>query len=668
MPSYSHVILIVSALLAPMLANAQDTLSNKKDSSQYLKEVVVIYQAGKATPVTYQDLNMKALDEKNTGQEPAFLLAETPSVTVYSDAGNMQGYSYYRLRGMDQTRINTTLDGMPLNEPEDQGAYFSNYPDILNSISRIQIQRGGGTSKNGAASYAGSVQLSAPGPADTSGTTLGLGYGAYNSFRIFAEHQCAVKNNKSLYVRASQVYTDGYKYNAFNNSQSVFVSGGLYHDRSTWKINVMAGHQQNGMAWLGVDEKLIAKDSRTNANTKDEKDRFFQGLVQLEHVWKASRHGVLSSSLYYTYLKGGYDFDLNNFLGLESDGDLFNYGFLSHFGGFFSNYTLTYDHLKWTTGIHGNLYTRQHTGTDDLAGVLYQNKGYKNDISAFSKAEYTLGRFTGYVDLQYRHMDFKYKGSVAFDKMNWSFLNPKTGINFALDNYTSIYYSIGRTSREPTRNDIFGGNDDLLSDSTGKAIIYNRDAESVTDHELGIRIHRNDLSLSLNGYYMNFDNEIILNGQVGPNGLLLTDKVKSSYRAGLELSAGYRLKFLTFTNNSSFNHSRIKEAGTTFAPVLTPSLIINQEVACHYQRFDIAISGRYQHRSFVDFANDVFLKEYVLLNARAQYTIQRCVVSLFVNNITSAKYYNDGYVEGDGTRKYFVQAPRNVYVAFKYSF
>ncbi|SDH48324.1 TonB-dependent receptor [Chitinophaga filiformis] len=669
MPIFSHVRAItVSALLLPLLADAQDTLTNRRDSSQHLKEIVVTYQAGSATPVTYQNLNMKVLDEKNTGQEPSFLLSETPSITVYSDAGNMQGYSYYRLRGMDQTRINTTLDGMPLNEPEDQGAYFSNYPDILNSVSRLQVQRGVGTSKNGAASYAGSVQLFSPEAGNTASTNLGIGYGSYNSFRVFAEHQSAIKNRKSLYVRASQVYTDGYKYHSSNNSQSVFVSGGLYYDKSTWKLNIVAGHQQNGMAWLAVADSLIAKDRRSNANTKAEKDRFFQGLVQLQNIWQPSGHATVSSSLYYTYLKGGYDFDLNNYLGLESDGNLFNYDFRSHFGGFFCNYTLTYDRFKWTSGIHGNLYTRQHTGTDGQLGRLYQNDGYKNEISAFSKVEYQLHRFTLYADLQYRYTTFDYKGSVPFDKMDWHFLNPKAGVSFAVNDHASIYYSAGRTGREPTRNDIFGGNDDLTADSTGKAIIYNRDAESVVDHELGIRLQQRNFALQLNGYYMDFKNEIVLNGQVGPNGLLLTNKVESSYRTGIELYAAYQLGAFSFTNNSSFNHSRIKEQTTSFSPILTPALIINQEVAYRHKRLGVAVSGRYQHRAYIDFANEAAVKGYVLLNTRAQYTLAGCTLSMFVNNIAGAKYYNDGYVEADGTRKYFVQAPRNVYVAFKYSF
>lgn len=654
-----HLSATVSVLLGTLFVNAQDkdTITQKK------LDEVVIYKANTITPVTYQNLDMKVIDQKNTGQEPSFLLSETPSITVYSDAGSYQGYSYYRMRGMDQTRINTTLDGMPLNEPEDQGAYFSNYPDILNSISNVQIQRGVGTSKNGAASYAGSIQLFSPDLHDTAKVTIGGGYGSYNSYRLFGEYQTGIKNHKALYIRASQVATDGYKYHAANNSQSIFVSGGLFYDKSTWKLNVMAGHQKNDMAWLGVADTLVAKDRRTNGNLSDEKDHFFQGLVQLQNIWQPAAHATISSSVYYTYLKGGYGFDVNNYMGLPSAGYLFDYNFQSHFVGLFSNYTLSKEHFKWTTGIHGNLYNRRHIGTDNVDGELYRNKGYKNELSAFSKIEYYLNRFTLYADLQYRVTTFDYKGSVPFDEMHWHFLNPKAGVNYAVDNYMSIYYSIGRTGREPTRNDLFAGNDDLPANST-----FNQQAESVVDQELGIRFNKPHFNFQLNGYYMNFSNEIVLNGKIGPNGLLLTDNVKSSYRTGIELSAAYQCHAFRFSNNSSFNHSRIEEEKTTFSPILTPRFIINQEVAYQYKKLGLTVSGRYQDRSYLDFANTNTIKGYVLMNASAAYTIGGCTLSFFVNNITGAKYYNNGYVEADGTRKLFVQAPTNVYAAFKYSF
>jgi iron complex outermembrane receptor protein len=661
-----YFILFLLTILTSRQLKAQDTLG--LDTTKTLQEVIITYQADKLTPITFQNISSKDLKTKSIGQEPSFLLSETPSITNYSDAGNSQGYSYFRLRGIDQTRINMTLDGVPLNEPEDQGAYFSNYPDILNSVSKIQIQRGVGTSKNGVASYGGSVQLFSPNLYDSSKTTFGFGYGTFNSLRAFGEYNSGVKNRKALYVRASQIYSDGYKYNSSNNSQSVFLSGGLFYDKSTWKMNLLVGRQQNQLAWLGVSDSLISIDRQTNAN-KNERDQFTQCLAQLQNNWRPNNFSSIQSSVYYTFLNGNYDFNLNNFLGLPTTNELYNYAFQSNLIGFFSNYTYSKKHLNWTTGVHGNIYNRQHTGSEKALGRLYQNNGYKNEISVFSKADYTFKRFTFFADLQYRYVNFDYKGSVALQKLDWHFINPKAGLSATINNNSIVYYSVGYTGREPTRNDMFGGNDDLLADSLGNAILFNTKPESVLNHELGLRYQKEKLNFNVNLYYMDFQNEIILDGKFGPNGLALTNNVEQSYRTGLELSIRYKItKHFSLINNSSFNYSRIIEQTETFSPILTPPIIINQEAVFSKNNFTIALSGRYQHQSFIDFANEEKVNSYFLLNSRVSYNLHGFQCSVFLNNITNAKYFNQGYVDFDGSKKYFVQAPTNFYASIQYSF
>lgn len=646
---------------------SQDSL--RTNLSTDLEEIVVTYQADKLTPVTFQNIDLQFLQEKSIGQEPSFLLAQTPSVTNYSDAGSGQGYSYIRLRGIDQTRINITLDGVPLNEPEDQGAYFSNYADIMNSVRKIQIQRGVGTTKNGVASYAGSIQLFSPNLGDPQQTTFGAGYGSFNSYRIFAAHNTGIKNKKALYVRASQIYSDGYKRNAFNNSQSIYISTGLFGDASTWKFNVLAGMQQNGMAWLGVSEEAIKADRRTNGNADQERDKFGQALAQLKNTWQINDVSSLQSSVYYTYLKGNYGFDLNNFIGLPSSEELYNYAFQSHLTGIFSNYTYEKNKLTWTTGLHGNIYNREHVGTEKIIGNLYENTGYKVEYSFFTKANYQINRFNLFADVQYRYVTFDYEGAVDFTKLDWSFINPKAGLSYAANSNLTFYYSIGKTGREPTRNDMFGGNDDLLGDGDNNPILSVIDPESVVDHELGFRYKQEDFNFSMNCYFMDFSNEIVLAGNFGPNGLALTNNVEQSIRTGIELSASYQLnKHITLTNNSSWNHSRIKEQSEKFSPILTPSLIINQEASYQYKNFTIGLTGRYQSESYMDFANSATLDDYFLLDGRMAYTIGDFKIAVFLNNITNAKFYNNGYVDFDGSNKYFVQAPTNFYAAFQYHF
>lgn len=662
-----YFLLTIFPLLSIGHLSAQDTLRN--DSLHTLQEVVVTYQADKQTPITFQNISSKDIKAKSTGQEPSFLLSETPSITNYSDAGNSQGYSYFRLRGIDQTRINMTLDGVPLNEPEDQGAYFSNYPDILNSVSKIQIQRGVGTSKNGVASYGGSVQLFSPNLADSTKTTFGLGYGSFNSLRVFGEYNSGIKNKKALYVRASQIYSDGYKYHSSNNSQSVFLSGGFFHDKSIWKLNFLAGHQQNYMAWIGVSDSLIDIDRRTNANSKQEKDRFLQTLTQLKNSWQIGQFSSLETSIYHTFLKGNYGFDFNNFLSLSSTDELYNYAFQSNLFGFFSNYTLSKKQFNLISGVHGNIYNRQHTGSEKILGQLYQNTGYKNEISVFTKADYTFKWFTFFADVQYRYVNFDYKGSVDLQKLDWHFINPKAGLSASLNNNSILYYSLGFTGREPTRNDMFGGNDDLLADSSGNAILSNTNPEFVLNHELGFRFQKEKMNFNTNLYYMDFQNEIVLDGKFGPNGLALTNNVEQSFRAGIELSIAYKVsKHFSLVNNSSFNYSRITEQTETFSPILTPPIIINQEVIFSKNKFTIALSGRYQQQSFIDFANEEKVNGYFLLNSRASYNINDFQFSIFLNNITNTKYFNQGYVDFDGSNKYFVQAPTNFYASIQYSF
>jgi iron complex outermembrane receptor protein len=661
-----YFILFLLTILISRQLKAQDTL--RLDTTKILKEVIITYQADKLTPITFQNISSKDLKTKSTGQEPSFLLSETPSITNYSDAGNSQGYSYFRLRGIDQTRINMTLDGVPLNEPEDQGAYFSNYPDILNSVTKIQIQRGVGTSKNGVASYGGSIQLFSPNLYDSTKTTFGLGYGSFNSLRAFGEYSSGVKNRKALYVRASQIYSDGYKYNSSNNSQSVFISSGLFYDKSTWKVNLLAGHQQNQLAWLGVSDSLISIDRRTNAN-KNEQDQFTQCLVQLQNNWRPNTSSSVQSSVYYTFLKGNYDFNLNSFLGLPTTSELYNYAFQSNLIGFFSNYTFSKKRFNWTTGIHGNTYDRQHIGSENTLGQLYKNTGYKNEASVFTKADYTFKWFTFFADIQYRYSSFDYKGTVTFDKMQWHFINPKAGLSIEVKQNSVIYYSIGSTGREPTRNDMFGGNDDLLADSLGNAIVSIKTPEYVVNQELGFRHQTSKLNFNLNLYYMDFKNEIVLDGKFGPNGLALTNKVEQSIRTGVELSITYKVsKHFSLFNNSSFNYSRIKEQKEVFTPILTPPLIINQEVAYFYKGISVAVSARYQDKSFIDFSNTSTVKSYFLLNGRVSYEIKGFQFCVFVNNITNSKYFNNGYVDFDGSKKYFVQAPTNFYASIKYSF
>lgn len=637
-----------------------------------LSEIVVLssYRATPEIPVSYTNLTKAFLEERNFGQEPSFIFAQTPSVTAYSDAGNYAGYAYFRLRGMDQTRVNMTLNGVPLNEPEDQGAYFSNYPDFLNSVQSVQIQRGVGMSANGVAGYAGSIQFESPSlHAERQGEVY-AGFGSYNTYRLYAEYNSGVRNQTGVYARASHQHSDGYKNHSGNTSSSFFLSNGWFGKKHVWKLTGLAGNQRNELAWIGVLRDTLRDNPRYNANVTAEKDEFTQTLWLLQHSVALGNQSTLTSSVYYNYLQGNYAFDLNNFLRLPRTDELYNYAFRSHFVGAFTTYATEINEIKLYAGLHANTYNRRHTGSEQTAGQLYRNTGYKNELSAFAKAVYPLHKFTFFGDMQYRYTDFDYWGDVSLGKRQWNFFNPRAGVSYQVRPTITGYYSIGSTSREPTRNDLFGGEDNLLADSTGRALIFVTQPERVLDQELGIRLNNRNWQLAVNGYYMRFSDEIVLNGAYGPNGLPLRSDVASSFRSGVEIDAAY-----TFSNGirlvipMAFSYNRIQDGEITIEPVLMPRVIINPEITYRYKNLRVGLNGRYQGESYVDFANSATLPDFFVLDASAAYRYQQITFSLRVNNLTNRKYYTNGQIDLDGvTPLYFRQASANYFLAAQWNF
>ncbi|MEZ4987722.1 MAG: TonB-dependent receptor [Saprospiraceae bacterium] len=647
------VFLLYGSLLA-----AQST-----DSVQVNLEEIVIsssYEALDNAPFAYQNLTTAQIEAQNAGQEPAYILASTPAITVYSDAGNMQGYTYFRLRGIDLTRLAMTLDGVPLNEPEDQGVYFSNYPDFFNSVSRIHIQRGVGTSKNGTSGFGGSIQFTSPNLHAPRSLQAGIGFGSFNTQRAFAEFNTGINKGVGAYIRASHLHSDGFKNRSAHTGQSIFYSFGLYGNKHVFKWTGFVGRQQNEMAWLGVPASILQQNPRANANAQED-DAFTQRLFQIQHSWAINSNTTLKSSVFHNYLQGEYDFDLNNFLDIPTPGDIYTYRLRSHFGGIFSNLEKTWRNGQLTVGVFANRYARQHLGYEQQLGRLYRNRGYRTIAGTFVKVAQQWGKWEAMADLQYRYSDFNYRGSVRFEPIRWHFFNPKVGIQYPINNHLDAWYSVGTNGREPTRNDMFGGNDDLLEDENGQALLFITQPEYVTDHEAGIRWQGKRAFLNTNLYFMRFRNEIILNGQFGPNGLALSSDVDRSFRTGLEAEGGFSPNATwRFSGNAAFNFCRIQQADVTFEPILTPLLTANHESTWQQGRWTIALHLRYQSASWIDFANENRIPGFVLVNTRMGCTLGKWEAKIFLNNLTNTSAYTNGYVDFNGTNRYFVQSPTSV--------
>lgn len=610
------------------------------------------------TPVTFVNYNDKWVDRKSVGQEPSLLLARGTGFTAYTDAGSGQGYSYFRLRGLDQTRINMSLDGVPLNELEDQGVYFSNYPDILNSVSNIQVQRGVGTSKNGNASYAGSVQLTSVNLNAPAYVNIGADAGAFNTYRGYAE----ANSGNGVYTRLSSITSNGYRDYTGNTSNSIFIKAG----NNKLSVTGFAGLQENNQGWLGVPLAQINSNRKTNVNTRNETDNFLQTLLYVNYNVLQTATTTVSVTPYVGHLDGHYFFDLNNFLGGVSDGTLYQYNLSSETVGAFTNIVTSLP----TNGIltlnaSAHTYERSHIGyygtVTDL-DKLYTNSGVRNDYSANARIEQPFGNVHVYADVQLRNTSFEYTGTVDIPTYSWTFVNPRAGLSYTTSVGT-FYAMTGRTGREPTRNDMFGGNDDL-PDNT----LYITTPEWVVNTEVGYRVSTPTQRIGINVYSMDFTNEITLNGNFGPNGIALTRDVDKSYRRGVELEYDIELNNTWLSSNATLSHNQITDQGQSFSPLLTPNVTSNVEVGTTmFGSITLSTALRYQGRSWIDFSNTESIPAHVVNDVSAWYSNNLFTITVRVNNVFNEDYFTNGYVDWNSTARYHVSAPRNVTTSIKFS-
>jgi iron complex outermembrane receptor protein len=624
---------------------------NILSDTMHLDEISVgaSYSAKKETPFTFKNLSSSDIELSQSYQEPAVLLSQTPSISYYSDNGLGTGYVYYRLRGIDQSRINSTLNGVPLNEPEDQGIYYNNYANFLGSIGSVQIIRGAGLSKPGVSSYGGSINFNSK---DFSQKTEGHSSVSYGSYEFI--HGSFGINSKNIFINANYQGTSGYKWNSDNRSFSTFYGG-------KWKkfsLYGFIGDQNNAMAWIGEPLDSLKKDPRHNSNTQDERDRFTQVHNQLK--WE---NRGLSITGYHTYLKGWYDIDLAHFDPDLNYGDLmYRIGLRSNWLGSIINYNYNIGVLNSDYGVSAFTYYRDHEGFFNGESG-YQNTGYRDEVSPYIKGSIKLGRISIYGDVQYRYTTFRYDGLEEFDRMSWNFINWSSGASVRFgDSY--IYYGIGRTNREPTRTDLFSGYDDFSHD------IYNPVLpERALNNEIGYKLFRKKLHLSSNLYYMNFSNEIVLNGQYGPNAILLHQNAAKSFRSGWEVDGIYKTRIgLIFSMASSVSYNRISQDGQSLRPVLSPSTIINGDIRYqHNNNFYFGINSRYIGSSYIDFSNENKLDGYTIQNFYAGSVISHFTIKACVNNIFNRLILANA-VMSENNPLYFAMAGINYSLSISYKF
>ena len=638
-------------------------------------------RGGGTAPISQKTLTKADLEPRYFGQDvPLTLQGVTPSLTSYAETGNYWGYSYIRLRGIDQSRINLTLDGIPLNDPEDQVLYFADFPDLSNSLNSVQVQRGVGTSSNGTAAYAGSINLETIPLTGPRQGNIQIEGGSFGSKRASAEYQTGLlPSHFAAYARISGLRTDGYRYHSGVEGKSLFFSGGYFGDRDILKLTTTTGTMKDTMAYLAVAQSDLDTNRRINPLTPRERDGFGERLVALSYTRLLTPSSSFTITPYRISASGDYDVLIDS---------LWNFNLKFVWYGATADWSYKHDGLSLDVGANANTYARDHAAYQrpNTTDPLYFNTGHKQDASAFTKLAYTVGAVTWFGDLQARNAKFRYtpdkNAGIDERSIDWTFVNPKAGVSYAASPAWTITASYGKNSREPARNDMFAGLDNLDAESAPFVGDLSRvKPETVHDVEAGASYHGHDLAFSANVYSMDFRNEIAPIGAISELGAALRENVSASYRRGIEADASYRgIDRLTLTGNASVSQNRIRDyvdsTGDTpvtyhnVSPLLTPtfqSFVRGSFAATH--NLELAAETRYQNRSFLtNTANaNLILPAYSDVSASVGWHVQRYEILARVNNLTDGKKYGSGYAS-DGISYFFVLPPRNFFITMKLDF
>ncbi|HEX2836138.1 MAG TPA: TonB-dependent receptor [Thermoanaerobaculia bacterium] len=655
--------------------------------------VVSAIRAEETTPVTKSDVTREDITREYYGQDVPLLLRDAPSINAYAESGaGGAGYSYISLRGVSPSRINFTLDGVPLADSEDMGTYFADFPDLARSLESVQIQRGVGTSTVGTPSFGGSVNMESVALSQTSRTEATLGLGSFGGEQASVGWQSgALPGGLSLYTRVSYLESDGFRDNSASRQRNIFFSGAKELNGALLKLTGFAGHMNIQSSYYATDEETLKSDLRNNPLRPEEREEFGYNLGQLQYIKPLGDSADMTASVYFQRGYGWYQL-------FSSENELRRYGLDGRLFGAIVTYSKTSGAMTLNTGVHLNRFQRDHT-RDNLVHDRrdYANDGVKGEANAFAKVSYDAGAWHLYGDAQVRHAAFDYHGSADIDSIDWTFFNPKVGARYRLSAASSVYGSAGMTTREPTRNDLFLG-----ADNPPVALdLHGVEPERVLDLELGWSWRAAKLELDANVYAMEFHNEIAATGEQSEIGLALRKNVDRSYRRGIELEAAWQVTpAVRLRTGANVSRNRIREwtqfvdvydlegnwNGSTpltlrnVEPLLTPSVILNQAVDYTPNgRFSAGATGRWVGRSYLDNTNNPQFDtpSFFLLDAKASYAITPWArVSLQVNNLLDAKRvyasgYSYQYYSGEeltGIAYYYPQATRNAAVLMDFSF
>jgi len=649
---------------------SQDT---RAATAQSLERLTVTAVRADAAPIPRTTLERAQLERDYSGQDLPLTLRLAPSVTAYSESGSLLNYSYFRVRGIDQSRVNITLDGIPLNEPEDQQIYFSDFPDLTSSIQSMQVQRGVGTSTYGQAAFGGSVNFATNPLITTKGTLLEFGGGSFGTARTTLQvNSGALGNRLALHGRFSGMRSDGYREGATSAANSAFLSGGYYGDRDLLKFTATSGLERNGQTYAAVPDAELRDHPRANP-LAGVGDKYRESFATLSYTRLVSTDVSAGLTAYGFTTRGFYDYPSG------APGPALRYRSASRWGGVIAAAHVVKGRLTLDGGAHGMTYSKDHEFDDrpDLQYPGYSNTGYKTEAGAFTKASFALGGATLFGDLQLRTAEFRYRPTEGYGldevSQRWSFGNPKVGVTLRAGEHLSLFASYGTTGREPTRGDLFAGADDVTSDDASALLPLTRvRPEHVNDLEVGATISLSRSRFAVNAFDMRFRDEIARTGATTPLGYDIRANVGKSYRRGIEVDASVAITaFIDLGSSVTVSRNRVESytdegTGITYRdvePILTPAFLANQQLTWRAtSRLTLTADSRYQGRSYLAPRGDDRLTSpaFHVLDGGARIAFGSATVGIYGRNLLDRRAYPSGDVSSDGTPRYFILAPTSL--------
>ena len=681
--------------LEQTISTNEDLQTFSLETSSILTDEVIITatRASEKAPVTFTTIEKKEIEKQNYGKDFPYLLESTASVVTTSDAGAGVGYTGIRIRGSDATRVNVTLNGIPYNDSESQGVYWVDLPDIASSVESVQVQRGVGTSTNGAGAFGASINIQTGALKAKPYATLDNSFGSFNTRKHTLVAGTGLLNDHfTIDGRLSKVVSDGYLDRANSDLTSYYLSAGYYGKKTMLKLNIFSGKEVTYQSWYGTPESRVNNDEQgmldyisrngldaeeagnlltsgrtyNNYTYDNQVDDYTQTHYQLLYAWDISSEITWNTALHYTKGKGYYE-------QYKKEQDLDDYGFERPIIGIdtvfstdlirrrwldnnFYGVTFSMDYTPSNTlnvllggawnqydGDHfGEIIWAQYAGDVAIRDRYYENNGLKTDFTIYSKMNWEpISNLTLFVDLQYRKVGYSLQGidsdrqAISQDH-NFDFFNPKVGANYQLSRNSSAYASFSIGNKEPNRTDFI----DSPANSTPLS-------ESLQNLEIGYKKRTEKLWLQTNYYLMNYKNQLVLTGELNDVGSSLRTNVARSYRMGIELETGIKLNsFLDLQANATLSRNVIQSFDETV-----------YDYGANWDEFNVVTINH--SNTQISFSPNVTAGATIVLHPTEELEIawiHKYVGKQYLDNTTDENRKIDGYYISDARASYGLAA------------